>query len=419
MNLVELLEERGFIDSLTNKEALESLCETPQKVYIGFDPTASSLHLGNLVGIIAMSWFQRYGHTAVAVLGGATGKIGDPSGKSVERPLLTYEELQYNVEEIRKQFERTLDPQHLEIMNNDTWLSSLNLIDFLRDIGKHFRMGPMLAKDSVKTRIGSEEGMSFTEFTYQIMQGYDFYHLSQEHGVHIQLGGSDQWGNITAGIELTRKLVQKEVYGVTFPLLTRSDGKKFGKSEGGAIWLCPSQCSPYAFYQYLFRIPDADIIRMLKMLTFLSIEEIKGYEAQLSNGELAPNTLQRLLAQEVTRFVHGESGVTSAEKVTAALAPGSKAELDGEVIENILGEIPHATLPREAVEGRTYAEIASASGLFQSKSEAVRMIKNGGAYVNNKKIEDVTTPIEASSFIDGLYLLVGAGKKKKQIIKIG
>ena len=235
-NVIECLEKRGFIDALTSED-LKQKVKSPLKVYVGFDPTADSLHLGNLLGIVALRWFQKFGHTPVVVLGGATGRIGDPSGKSKERPLLDDETIEYNISKIRKNFEKVLDfsCQNAPVMlNNDQWYKSMNLIDFLRDVGKHFRMGVMLAKDSVKSRVQSEEGMSFTEFSYQTLQGYDFYHLFNSMNVCLQMGGSDQWGNITAGTDLIRKTLGASAFGLTFPLLTRSDGKKFGKSEEGA-----------------------------------------------------------------------------------------------------------------------------------------------------------------------------------------
>ncbi len=421
-DIIDILESRSFIDSMTNKEGISSLLSKPSKVYIGFDPTADSLHLGNFVGIIALSWFQKAGHTPVVLLGGATGKIGDPSGKSIERPLLTYEELSHNVENIRTQFEQCLDfsgklplPQ---IVNNDTWLSELPLIDFLRDVGKHYRMGPMLSKESVRIRIDSDEGMSFTEFTYQIMQGYDFFHLYSQEGVRLQMGGSDQWGNIVSGIDITRKLAKEEVFGLTFPLLTKSDGKKFGKSEDGAIWLSKEKCSPYKFYQYLYRVADVDVIRLLKMLTFLPIDEISSWEKQLIAGEIPPNYLQKKLAQEVTKIVHGEEGVLIAEKVTAALAPGSNAPIDGTVVEGLMGEMPHAELSRECVVNKTFADVASASGLLPSKGEANRLVKNGGAYINNEKISETHIQINESDLIDEKFLLLASGKKKKLLVKV-
>jgi len=285
---VTCLEERGLIDAFTGDD-LKSFLKSPVKAYIGFDPTADSLHLGNFVGIQLLAWLQRFGHTPVIVLGGATGKIGDPSGKSKERPLLDDEMIAHNLSCIRKNFEKVLDfsgklPMPL-FFNNADWFSSFRFIDFLRDVGKHFRIGAMLAKESVKSRIQSEEGMSFTEFSYQLIQSYDFYHLFKE-GVSLQMGGSDQWGNITAGVDLIRKLTGKSGQGLTFPLLTRSDGKKFGKSEEGAIWLSEEKLSAYQFYQYLVRIPDEDVIVLMKRLTFMPIEEIGFDTIPIRNDKL-------------------------------------------------------------------------------------------------------------------------------------
>lgn len=416
-NVITFLKNRGFLDSFTNEEELIQHVMDRRCVYVGFDPTADSLHLGNLVGIIALRWFQKFGHTVVALMGGATAKIGDPSGKSAERPLLSEKQIQSNLSQIEKQFGQTLDSEALKLLNNDAWLSKWNLIDFLREVGKHFRMGPMLAKESVKSRLNSSEGMSFTEFTYQMMQGYDFHYLQEHEGVTVQLGGSDQWGNITAGIELARKLSQAECFGATFPLLTRSDGKKFGKSEGGAIWLSKEKCSPYAFYQYLFRIPDTDIIKMLKMLTFLSDEEIADDEHKLQSGELPPNTLQAKLAEEVTRYVHGEEGVESALAVTKALAPGSTVTLTKEIIEAVYEEMPHVEIEKDELLDKTYADVAKEAGLFDAKGEANRLLKNGGAYINNEKWTETTQKTSESDLISNTYLLIGAGKKKKMIIK--
>lgn len=310
-NVIKILQERGFIDQMTSEE-LALHVEKPISAYIGFDPTADSLHLGNLVGIIALAWFQKYGHTPVAILGGATGLIGDPAGKSVERPLLDEKTLRYNVGRLEAFFQKILPSS--KVLNNYTWLGNMTLVEMLRDIGKHFRMGPMLAKESVRTRIQSEEGMSFTEFSYQVLQGYDFYYLHEHHKVTLQMGGSDQWGNITAGIELNRKLGGSSIYGLTFPLIVRSDGKKFGKSEEGAIWLEADRLSPYHLYQYLFRVPDVDVIRLLKMLTFLDMDVIAKIEEEMSK---VPNSAQKILAAEVVRFVHGEEGLKSALSATS------------------------------------------------------------------------------------------------------
>ncbi|CCB88674.1 tyrosine--tRNA ligase [Simkania negevensis] len=419
--VIDALEKRGFIDAISSDELRERV-KQPLKLYIGFDPTANSLHLGNLVGIIALAWFQKYGHTPVILLGGGTGKIGDPSGKDTERPLLDENVLKANVEGIRKQFERCLDFSHPTappmMVNNDDWLSSYSLIEFLRDVGKHFRLGPMLGKDSVRSRLNSEEGMSFTEFSYQVLQGYDFYHLYKENSICLQMGGSDQWGNITAGIELTRKLIGESVFGMTYPLLTRSDGKKFGKSEEGAIWLDPEKTSPYQFYQHLIRVADADVTKLMRMLTFIDVREIEAFEAEIASGEFIPFAAQKRLAEEVTRFVHGEEGVQIALRVTAAIAPGSNASLDPEILEEIARDMPHVALDVSEVLDQKYTDVITKAGFVTSKSEAARLIQNGGAYLNNEKVEDPAFTITKKHLIGNKYVMLGSGKKKKMLIKI-
>ncbi|MDJ0651777.1 MAG: tyrosine--tRNA ligase [Simkaniaceae bacterium] len=414
-NIIEFLEKRGFIDNITSDELKERM-NKPIKGYIGFDPTADSLHLGNLVGIVALAWLEKFGHTPVVLLGGATGKIGDPSGKNTERPFLTHETLQKNIEGIRKQFHRCL--KKTVILNNADWLTNYGLVDFLRDIGKHFRVGPMLGKESVKRRFQSVEGISFTEFSYQVLQGYDFYYLSEREDVIMQMGGSDQWGNITAGMELARKLSGKTIYGMTFPLLTRSDGAKFGKSEAGAIWLDPEKTSPYQFYQYLVCVSDKDVIKLMKMLTFMELDEIETFEKEMQSGGFIPNAAQKKLAEEVTRYIHGEDGLRIALKVTEAAAPGSKATLDPEVLEEIAKDMPHILMKTQDVIDQTYADIAAKSGFLTSKAEGNRMIKNKGAYLNNEKVDDPSFMIQSKHIIGGKYLLFGAGKKKKILIKI-
>ncbi|MGE3535263.1 MAG: tyrosine--tRNA ligase, partial [Parachlamydiales bacterium] len=374
-NVIECLKERGLIDALTSEELIKR-ADKPLKVYVGFDPTADSLHIGSLVGIVFLKWFQKFGHTPVVILGGATGRIGDPSGKSVERPLLDQAAIIQNVARIRRHFEAVLDFFHPTarpiVLNNDQWFSQFNLVDFLRDVGKHFRVGNMLAKESVRSRLESEEGISFTEFSYQLLQAYDFYHLKTQHEVEVQAGGSDQWGNITAGIDLVRKLSGEAAYGLTFPLLTRSDGKKFGKTEGGAIWLAADRCSPYQFYQYFIRVPDADVIKMMRMLTFMEMKEIREYEEMLAYSDYVPNTVQKRLAEEVTRMIHGEDGLATALKVTESAAPGSKAVLDAEVFKEISQDMPSTDLNFAEVVGQKYTDVAARIGLSSSKTEALR-----------------------------------------------
>jgi len=415
-NVIEALQARGFIDQITSDE-LKSRCEKPIRVYIGFDPSADSLHLGNLLGIVALAWFQKFGHTPYAILGGATGRIGDPSGKSVERIFLDDGTLARNVASLDRFLHKILQfdggPKPV-ILNNNEWLGEFSLIRFLRDVGVHFRVGQMLGKEMVRNRIQSEEGLSFTEFSYQLLQGYDFYYLHQRHGVSLQMGGSDQWGNITAGIEFNRKMGADSIYGMTFPLLTRSDGKKFGKSEEGAIWLSDEKLSPYQFYQYLVRIPDADVIRMLKMLTFLDLDEIREIEA----GMHVPNSAQKRLAQEVTRFVHGEAGLVAAEQVTEGIGPGTESNLSGDVLRKVAADMPNAALSMQEVVGQKFVDVSTRVGLTPSKSEAVRLIKNGGAYVNNERVSDPAFAFTSANLIDGEYLLLSAGKKKRILVRI-
>ncbi|MBS0606921.1 MAG: tyrosine--tRNA ligase [Parachlamydiales bacterium] len=420
-NVIECLKERGLIDALTSEELIKR-ADKPLKVYVGFDPTADSLHIGSLVGIVFLKWFQKFGHTPVVILGGATGRIGDPSGKSVERPLLDQAAIIQNVARIRRHFEAVLDFFHPTarpiVLNNDQWFSQFNLVDFLRDVGKHFRVGNMLAKESVRSRLESEEGISFTEFSYQLLQAYDFYHLKTQHEVEVQAGGSDQWGNITAGIDLVRKLSGEAAYGLTFPLLTRSDGKKFGKTEGGAIWLAADRCSPYQFYQYFIRVPDADVIKMMRMLTFMEMKEIREYEEMLAYSDYVPNTVQKRLAEEVTRMIHGEDGLATALKVTESAAPGSKAVLDAEVFKEISQDMPSTDLNFAEVVGQKYTDVAARIGLSSSKTEALRLIQNAGAYLNNEKVDDPQFRIQEDLLIGGEYLLFGSGKKKKILVKV-
>lgn len=420
-NVIEILSERGFIDAMTSED-LPEMAKKPFKVYCGFDPTGDSLHIGHMVALMGLAWFQRYGHTPYAIVGGATGMIGDPSGKATERQLLDETTLAHNVAGIRKNLEALLDfnlkDNPPSILNNLDWFKQFSFIGFLRDIGKYFRVGPMLAKDSVKARLNSEEGMSFTEFSYQLLQGYDFLYLFNNHGVTLQIGGSDQWGNITAGTELIRKVHAKPAYGITFPLLTRSDGQKFGKSEKGAIWLSPEKCSPYEFYQYLVRVTDADVIKLMRLLTFMEMSEIRDYEAMMSNADYVPNTAQKRLAQEVTRIVHGEEGLSTALRVTQGAAPGANTTLDASTLESISHDMPSYELNAGDVIGQKILDLMIKVGLQPSKGEARRLIKNGGVYVNNEKIADEGASVAQADLIEGRLLLLAAGKKNKVLIKI-
>jgi len=415
-NILTCLQERGFVDQLTSDE-IEKLLTKPMKLYVGFDPTADSLHIGHLVGIVALAWFQKYGHTPFALIGGATGRIGDPSGKSIERPFLEEVMIEDNVNAIKNFLENLLQDFPGEkpvILNNNDWIKKFSYIDFLRDIGKCFRLGPMMAKESVRARLSSPEGMSYTEFSYQLLQAYDFYYLSQHHGISLQIGGSDQWGNITAGIELARKLNATSLYGMTFPLLTRSDGKKFGKTEEGAIWLSEKRLSPYKFYQYFMTIPDSDVMQLMRLLTFMDMQEIKKYEQMMQKPDYVPNTAQKKLAEEVTRFVHKEEGLKAA--LNATKTAFGKDKLSADMLKEIAEDLPHVDFSKSKILGQKYTDIAAEIGLVTSKSEATRLVKNKGAYLNNEKIEDIGYLIDEKDLIDKKYLLFGKGKKKKILI---
>lgn len=430
-NVIDVLQQRGLFDNATaDPDDLRQICDSQVAVYTGFDPTADSLHLGNLLAILSLAWFQRCGHRVVALVGGATGKVGDPSGKSAERPVLSEQTIHQNLDGIRTSLHQVLDRSAADlaskgyqvpgitVVNNNDWVAPISFLDFLRDVGKYARVNTMMAKDSVKSRLSSEDGMSFTEFTYQLLQAYDFMHLSDSFDVSFQLGGSDQWGNITAGTELTRKLRSKTVHGITFPLLTTNDGKKFGKSEKGAIWLSPAKLSPYEFFQFLVRTPDDDVIKFLRCLTFLPLEDIQTIEESMSQQSYIPNTAQKRLAEEVTRIVHGDEGVASALAATAAAAPGSKAVLSVEALEAISGDMPSATLAREQIVGRGVVDVMVESGLQKSKGEARRLIKNGGGYVNNIKITNERANLEDSDLVGGRLLLLAAGKKNKMLVRL-
>ncbi len=420
--VLDHMEERGLIDAITGQDLKKMLSEGKKlKVYCGFDPTADSLHVGNLIALQGLKWFQRFGHTPYAIVGGATGLIGDPSGKSTERPFLSEDDLQKNIIGIRKNVEAVLRPQGSEpapvVLNNYDWFKEFSYIDFLRDVGKYFRLGVMLSKDSVKGRLNSEEGLSYTEFSYQLLQAYDFYHLHKKYGVQVQIGGSDQWGNITAGTDLVRRLDGKEVYGVTLPLLVKNDGQKFGKSEKGAVWLSEERLSAYEFYQYFIRVEDRDVIKLLKSLTMLEMDEILHLEKSMNQEGYIPNTVQKVLAREVTKAVHGQSAVDKAEKVTALAHPGHKAELTFDAMTQLKTEIQTATLPRNQLVSISLIDVTVLSGIMPSKSEARRLLRNGGISLNNVKVSDEQLKICEEDFIGGVYLIISCGKKNRFLIE--
>ena len=422
-DLLTTLKARGLFDNCTDESGLRDALQLPIKIYCGFDPTADSLHLGNLLGIIILSWFQRAGHQPVILVGGATGSVGDPSGRSQERPLLDEQTLSANVSAICDSIESILKRNgghgDTTVLNNYDWFKDISLLGFLRDTGKFARLGTMLSKDSVRKRLESEDGLSFTEFTYQLLQGYDFLHLFRNEDVRVQVGGSDQWGNITAGTELIRRVIRVEgAYGLTFPLLLKSDGTKFGKSASGAVWLSKEKLTPYHFYQYLLNTSDSDVVTLLRMLTFLPLDHIERIEQDMSTASYIPNTAQQILATEVTRFVHGSDGLQEATKATASLRPGTDTVLDADALKLVSDTIPSATLSRSDVIDKPIVDVVASSGLLESKGAAKRMIRNGGIRVNNMKITDESKTISQSDIVGDNMVLLAAGKKNKLLLML-
>lgn len=422
-SVVASLVQRGFIDSITHPELAELVLKKEKvTVYCGFDPTAESLHLGNFLAIVGLAWFRRAGHNVVALIGGATGMIGDPSGKKHERSLLGEEALTVNIQKITNQLrtilERIPGEGSISIVNNKDWYSNINCISFLRDIGKNFRIGQMLAKESVRARFQSEEGMSFTEFTYQILQAHDFYHLFTSKNVLVQLGGSDQWGNITAGCDYIRKLTGKDAYGITFSLLVKSDGQKFGKSEKGAIWLSQELLSEYEFYQQLYRVSDNDVFNLLRKITFIENHIIQSLEDQYQRGELLANTAQKLLAEEVTKLVHGQAGLDKALLATSRLMPGQLACYTKESVALMAKEIEPLKFLKASIIGKKIIDILPLTNLVESKSEARRLIKNGGVSLNGQKVNSDSDLIEENTLIEGVHIVISVGKKQRALIEV-
>lgn len=420
MNLYQELRWRGFIYQET-EGAREVLSDPKRKItgYIGFDPTAESLHVGSLLPIMGLVHLQRYGHTAIAVVGGATGMIGDPSGKSKERVLLSEEILRRNQEGIKKQLERFLSftgENPAIIVNNYDWTANVTIIQFLRDIGKNFTVNYMLSKESVKRRLEGE-GISFTEFSYMLLQAFDFLHLNDNYNCILQMGGSDQWGNITAGIDLIRKLRGRKAYGLVFPLLTTASGTKFGKSEEGTIWLDEKLTSPYRFYQFWINADDRDVIRYLKFFTLLSKEEIESLEVELREKP-ERRVAHRRLAEEVTRMVHGEDGLKKAQRATSVLFGGSLDGLSSSELEEVFAHVPSFEISRDELGNMSIADLAVSSGLVKSKGEAKRLIASGGIYVNNIKAVSAGDKISSERLIDGKILVLRKGKKSFLIVKI-
>lgn len=421
MALFEELTWRGFVNQVTHEELAGLLEKERLTLYCGFDPTADSLHIGSLLPILGLVHFQRAGHKPIALVGGGTGLIGDPSGKTQERQLLSTAHVEQNLAGIRSQLERFLDfsgANAAVVVNNADWLGSLTLLEFLRDIGKHFTVNVMMAKESVRARVEDRDhGMSFTEFTYMLLQAYDFLHLSQHMDCRLQIGGSDQWGNIVGGIDLVRRLQDKTAFGLTLPLVTKSDGSKFGKSESGNIWLDANRTSPYKFYQFWINQADADMPRWLRLFTFLPQEEVLEYERLIAE-EPEKRAAQRRVAEEVTRMVHGETALANAVKATQAVFGGDLSGLDDATLEEVFSEMPSSDLARQELAGeRPLVDVLVEAGVFKSKGEARRLIESGGLYINNGRIDSADAKLTEQCLCSARIAVVRKGKKNYHLLK--
>ena len=402
-----IFKERGFVEQVTDEKKVPEILEGQVTCYIGFDPTASSFHVGNLVPIMSLAHMQRHGHRPIALVGGGTGLVGDPSGKDEMRQILTYEEINKNAETQKKQFSRFLDfsEERALLLNNAEWLTRLNYIDFLRDIGVHFSVNRMLATESIKIRL--ETGLSFIEFNYQLLQAYDFWHLFKNYDCMMQMGGSDQWGNIVAGIDLIRRLEGKQAYGVTSPLIMTADGRKMGKTEKGAVWLDPQRTSPYEYYQFWINTDDRDVRRFLALFTFLPMEEVEEY-GKIRGAEI--RKAKEILAFEATKIVHGEEEARKARAASKALFSKEKAD-EGSIPTTHLGK-------KEFVQGIPIFKLFETTNLSTSGSEARRLIEQGGGYLNEKRVEKFDLMVTLEDFNEKGEVLLRAGKKKFHRIKI-
>lgn len=406
-------------------EGVKELLATQRvTAYIGFDPTASSLHVGSLLTVMGLARLQRFGHVPIAIVGGGTGMIGDPSGKSLERVLLSADRITENVAGVRQQLERFLDfgaaNNAARIVNNADWLGTIDLVSFLRDVGKHFTVSSMLQKESVSRRLDSEEGISYTEFSYLVLQAYDFLQLFDRFGCVLQMGGTDQWGNITAGIDLIRKLRAKKAHGLVWPLMKTAAGTKFGKTEAGTIWLDPARTSPFKFYQFWLNTDDRDVVAYLKYFTFLDRTTIDSLGAA---AKTAPEKreAQRVLAREVTELVHGKDHVSRAEHATTALftKAGDGAKVADDVLA-VLEDVPSTALPAADFDGKGTAlvDLLARIQLAPSKSEARRLVQSGGVYVNDRRISDPQARLTRDQAIDGRLFVLRKGQKQNHLVRL-
>jgi tyrosyl-tRNA synthetase len=425
MNIIEDLTWRGLLADCTDSDALAlRLSKGPLTVYAGFDPTADSLHVGNLVPLLALRRFQLAGHKPIALAGGATGMIGDPSGRSSERSLSSLEEVATRIELVKGQLQRLLDfttasAQPAVLLDNATWTRPISFLEFLRDVGKYFTVNMMIAKESVRARMEDREtGISYTEFSYMLLQAFDFYHLHQAEQCELQIGGTDQWGNITAGTELIRKKAGGQAFGLTLPLITDANGQKFGKSTGGgSVWLDPKKTSVYRFYQYFVNVDDRDVIRFLKFFTFLSREEI---EALAAEHEKAPGArvAHKALARTFTTLVHGEAACADAIRASDILFGGGLEGISEATFSDVVGEIPTKDFERAKLAGTPVTELLVQAGLCPSKGQARKDVEGGGIYLNNVRVEDVARTAVETDVRFGQYVLLRKGKRSYTVLRL-
>lgn len=421
-NLLAELEWRGLVYDATEGVS-DALGKEQVTAYIGFDPTASSLHVGSLLQVMSLARLQRFGHSPIAIVGGGTGMIGDPSGKSQERVLLSAEQIEANLEGIRQQLSRFLDFNGVDnaarIVNNADWLGTIDLLSFLRDAGKHFTVNYMLQKESVSRRLESEEGISFTEFSYLLLQAYDYLQVFDRFGCTLQMGGSDQWGNITAGIDLIRKLRARKAHGLVVPLVMTASGVKFGKTEAGTVWLDAARTSPFKFYQFWLNTDDRDVITYLKYFTFLERPAIEALEAATKSAP-EKREAQRVLARDVTALVHGRDQMERAEHGAAVLFGEDIATLRAEDVLAVFEDVPSTELPGEtfAGEGIGVVDLIARVQLAPSKAEARRLVQSGGVYVNNRRVSDPQTRITRGEAIEGRLFVVRKGQKQNHLVRL-
>jgi tyrosyl-tRNA synthetase len=418
-HILDELQWRGLMHQCTDLESVRKELSAPSAVYAGFDPTADSLHVGSLLPLMMLRRFQLAGHRPIALVGGATGMVGDPSGKSDERVLLSKEALAKNVAGIEAQMRKFLSfegPNAAIVVNNFDWMQSFTFLDFLRDVGKYFPVNVMLAKDSVKSRLERQDsGLSYTEFSYMLLQAYDFVFLAQHHDCKLQIGGSDQWGNITAGIDLGRRMLSKSLYGMTCPLLTTSDGRKMGKTERGAVWLSSDRTSPFEFYQYFRNVADADVCMTIRFLSDIDHEEYRSIESNLAS---APFAAQTRLAESLTRLVHGDEGLRKAKQATDTLFGAEINALSDRELNVIFADVPSTSMARDALEaGVGLTDALVSVGLAKSKGEARRSIEGGSIYLNNRRVETIDRVLKPSDLASETVIVLRSGKKKYALLK--